>query len=76
LGLVVLQVAAWATGADATTAEAAKAVVWDVESLARVVKPMRHDAKGRMPLLWNFRPEHPGTSTREARAPGSALPRL
>lgn len=28
---------------------------WDVESLARVVKPMRHDMKGRMPLvLWNF----------------------
>ena len=28
---------------------------WDMESLARVVKPMRHDMKGRMPLvLWNF----------------------
>ena len=28
---------------------------WDMESLARVVKPMRHDMKARMPLvLWNF----------------------
>ncbi|HPD15255.1 MAG TPA: hypothetical protein PLE19_09905 [Planctomycetota bacterium] len=28
---------------------------WDIASLARIVQPMKHDMKGRLPLiLWNF----------------------
>ena len=53
-GTFAAAVAAWlAAGAAAGGGEAP--VRWDMESLARVVRPMRHSTKGRLPLLlWNF----------------------
>ncbi len=42
----------WAESADE---ESPEEVTWDMESFARVIKPMQHSMEGRLPLLlWNF----------------------